>query len=538
MSEIDTTSADELQDTEEAADFDWRSLDPALLTSPPVLRALTVVVVASLVLLWPNRSGLILGRLLGLGSTLLGLSALRAGISGRGYGRFSLVGGLLAVAGGIYVLLNPELSDDLLATLAGCAMAFVAVRDLFLVRRAESEAPGWVITRSLALLAVAALLVLFSAQLFSAFIAIVAVSWLLVSFVVIIASLDPSTAGTISYTDSVQIISDWVGSRPKSVDDRQSLYAKIFYEGAVTQKRLVRFFALMGFASVIASTGVIADSTAVVIGAMLIAPLMTPLMGMAISLVMGWPRRLARSALIAVSGIAFAITIGLLVGLFSPAIIETTVNSQIVARSSPTILDLVTAMAAGAAGAYGLSRPDVSDSLPGVAIAISLVPPLTVVGIALSQGDWGSATGALLLFTTNMLAILIVGGTTFVLTGITPVKQVAENQHRVRTWLGAVAGVAAVVLGALLLNGAEIASTAAQQSTIESSVSDWLGDGEHEVVRIVPDGDRVSVTVIGPSEGLAETQQLATSLASTLDRAITVDVRLVVEERDQAQAEP
>jgi len=160
---------------------------------------------------------------------------------------------------------------------------------------------------------------------------------------------------------------------------------------------------------------------------------MTPLMGMAISLVMGWPNRLTRSAVVAAAGILLAISIGLLLGWIAPTVIDTTTNGQILARSTPTILDMITAVAAGAAGAYGLSRPDVSDSLPGVAIAISLVPPLSVVGIAYSQSDWEAGSGALLLFATNMVAILIVGGITFVFTGVTPLARITENQHRVRT---------------------------------------------------------------------------------------------------------
>jgi uncharacterized hydrophobic protein (TIGR00271 family) len=196
---------------------------------------------------------------------------------------------------------------------------------------------------------------------------------------------------------------------------------------------VARFVTLMTFAAVIATMGVLNDSTAVVIGAMLIAPLMTPLMGIAISVVMGWPSRLTRSALIALAGVVLTIAISYLLTRMAPATFDPTTNGQIVSRSTPTVVDLITATAAGAAGAYGLSRPDVSDALPGVAIAISLVPPLSVIGIAYAEEEWAAGNGALLLFTTNALAIVIMGGVTFVLTGVTPLRQVAENQQRVRT---------------------------------------------------------------------------------------------------------
>ncbi len=91
-------------------------------------------------------------------------------------------------------------------------------------------------------------------------------------------------------------------------------------------------------------------------------------------------------------------------------IISFTYNSQITSRVAPGLLALITALASGAAGAYIIMREEIADSMGGVAIAISLVPPLCVVGIALSQGNWEAAGGAMLLFLTNFLAILLAGG--------------------------------------------------------------------------------------------------------------------------------
>ena len=176
-----------------------------------------------------------------------------------------------------------------------------------------------------------------------------------------------------------------------------------------------------------------------------------------------------------------------------------------------------------------------SDSLPGVAIAISLVPPLTVVGIAWSQGDWGAGNGALLLFATNMLAIMVMGGLTFIATGVTPVRQMTENQHRVRTSLAAVAAFAALVIGSLLLNGAQLTADLFEQSSVDEAVETWLADHpEHRPVRIDLDGDTVLVTIVGPSVGAPTAASLAEALATTLERSVTADLRLIVEERSVA----
>ena len=437
---------------------------------------------------------------------------------------------------GVALVVSPDRSETLLGRLVGGAFAVTAVRDLYLAGRGSSgETRSWVVSRALAMLGIGALLLAFPVEVFAAATTLVALGWIAMSTLVIIISLDARTEGVTDYAASTRLIGAWLDERPKSVDDRQALYDKILFEGPFTARRVVRFFTLMGFAAVIASMGVITDSTAVVIGAMLIAPLMTPLMGMAISLVMGWPHRLARASLVAVGGVVFAIAIGFGLGLLVPAVIDTATNGQIVARSSPTILDLITAVAAGAAGAYGLSRPDVSDSLPGVAIAISLVPPLSVVGIAYSRGDWAAGNGSLLLFLTNMLAILIMGGLTFIVTGVTPLRRVAENQHRVRSSVAAVATLTAVVLGALLLNGSEIATNAFEQSSAEDAVERWLDDHpDHSLFRVTMDQELVIATIVGPTVDAPAARTLAPRLRDALDRPVTVEVRLVVEERDVA----
>lgn len=291
---------------------------------------------------------------------------------------------------------------------------------------------------------------------------------------------------------------------------------------------------LMVFASVIAAMGVIADSTAVVVGAMLIAPLMTPLMAMALSLVMGWPNRLARSALVALGGVLLAIGVGFVAGLAEVTIVDTLTNSQIVSRSNPTLVDLVIAVAAGAAGAYGLSRRDVSNSLPGVAIAIALVPPLTVIGISYSQGDWDSGNGALLLFLTNAAAILVVGGVMFVLLGVAPLSRATENQHRVRTASATLIGASTLIVGALVLNGTSVATNVFEQRAAQRAVDAWIRPfPDHTTIEVGVSGDQVSVVLAGPAAADSPTaDDLAQRLTSELGRDITVTLRIRLETQE------
>jgi uncharacterized hydrophobic protein (TIGR00271 family) len=183
----------------------------------------------------------------------------------------------------------------------------------------------------------------------------------------------------------------------------------LFFDGPDVTRRLSRFWILLVLASIIASAGVVADSTATVIGAMIVAPLMTPILGTMLAVVLGDRTNLSRSLGLVLAGAAAAIAVGFVVALLSPNDIVAATNGQVAGRIHPRLVDLLAALATGAVGSVALTRPDISDTLPGVAIAISLVPPLTVVGITAEAGAYGEAAGALVLFSTNVAAILATG---------------------------------------------------------------------------------------------------------------------------------
>jgi uncharacterized hydrophobic protein (TIGR00271 family) len=174
------------------------------------------------------------------------------------------------------------------------------------------------------------------------------------------------------------------------------------------------FWTMLMLSGVIATAGVLADSTATVIGAMIIAPLSTPIMAIALGIV---KRERIRAGRFVVAGAVLVVLIGLAFTLVLPGEVDLETNSQITGRTSPGLLDLVAAVATGLAGAVGLSRRDVAAVLPGVAIAISLVPPLAVVGVCLGEGDLVSAFGAGLLFVSNLVALVIAGTVLFAALG-------------------------------------------------------------------------------------------------------------------------
>jgi len=193
------------------------------------------------------------------------------------------------------------------------------------------------------------------------------------------------------------------------------------------------FFALMLLSTVIAGIGLIQNSAAVVIGAMLVAPLMTPLLGMGLALVQGNPV-LAKISLRAVLlGLAVSLLVGVLTGVLTPGFDEPT--REMLGRGGPGILDLVVAFASGLAAAYASSRPGLLAALPGVAIAAALVPPIATAGLALSLGELNLAVGALVLFMVNMVAIVLATVVAFWVVGL---RRVGTTSRWVQSTLGVV----------------------------------------------------------------------------------------------------
>lgn len=195
----------------------------------------------------------------------------------------------------------------------------------------------------------------------------------------------------------------------------------------------VDFFVMIGLSAIIASFGLLQDSVAVIIGAMLVAPLFTPMMAISLSLVLG-DLRLFRLAIEAtLKGAALAVGMAVLLGALIPL---ENLSPEILARTQPNLLDLGVALASGAAGAYAVARKDVAASLPGVAIAAALLPPLCVLGIGLAFGEIDVAAGGALLFLTNLIAIAFSGGLVFLLLGFRPATHVTR-EARLRWGLAA-----------------------------------------------------------------------------------------------------
>lgn len=179
------------------------------------------------------------------------------------------------------------------------------------------------------------------------------------------------------------------------------------WRGAVPS---LSFYTLLSLSTVISTLGLLASSAATIIGAMIIAPLMGPIIAIAYSIASGNQRLLKRSGFTLFKGVLLTIVISIII---TKLVGIRTFGPEIWSRTRPTLLDLGVALAAGGAGGFAFTRRSVANALPGVAITVALVPPLSVVGIGVGMGSNSIAAGSGLLFLANLAGIIFSGSLVF-----------------------------------------------------------------------------------------------------------------------------
>ncbi len=317
----------------------------------------------------------------------------------------------------------------------------------------------------------------------------------------------------------------WLDQRDVGDDMRNDIVDNLFFEPPDATQKQVGFWVLLVLSTAIATLGIIADSTAVVIGAMLVAPLMTPIMGVSAAIVNGWAKRVATSFATIAGGVGVSIATAWIVTAWNPQLVPLAANSQILSRTSPTLVDMMIAVAAGAAGAYATVDRRVSSSITGVAIAVALVPPLGVVGLTLKAGEYGDAGGAFLLFLTNLVSIILIASVVFVIAGLVPIEQFKENRQKMRTVISTVTVGALVIMLPLVFTSEGIIASAARQSSAQRLTEEWLKDSSDLTLnKVVIATDDISVVLSG--EG---TVPDVNDLERELENEFKTNISLVVD---------
>lgn len=209
------------------------------------------------------------------------------------------------------------------------------------------------------------------------------------------------------------------------------------------------YYALVVLSTIVAAGGMLRDSVAVVIGAMVIAPLIGPNIALALGTTLGDTRLLRHALRVNVSGLALALALSIGVGLVFDVNLS---SEEIVSRVTVSIGDMLLALAAGVAGALSVTR-GISTALIGVMVAVALLPPLVAVGLFVGSGYWAAAFGASLLLLTNVVSVNLAGVCTFLVQGIRPMSwyEAARAKRATRLALGLWAVALAVLIATILL---------------------------------------------------------------------------------------
>lgn len=292
-------------------------------------------------------------------------------------------------------------------------------------------------------------------------------------------------------------IEDLLPAEP--TEDAQEAIDELVPSGDGAREYVYRFCSLIALSSSIAAFGLLADSGAVVIGAMLVAPLMMPIMGAAAAVVTADNRRLVRAVSIIALGTVLAIVVGWATSVIAGgSVIDVrALPQEIRSRTFPGLLDLGVAITAGAAAGYIQPRRSAISALPGVGIAVALVPPLATVGITFELGLGTEARNAFLLYLTNLAAIIFSAGVVMLLSGFRP-HAVAGKSALGKRLVYTLLAVALVAIP-LARHTRSVIRDQRLESAVVESVEDW--DEDARIVDLqadVADGEAiVELLVVG-----------------------------------------
>lgn len=281
----------------------------------------------------------------------------------------------------------------------------------------------------------------------------------------------------------------------EAAEDQVFLFAP-----GLSRDRLVRYGVLLVLSAIIATGGVLVDSTATVIGAMIVAPLATPILAVGLGVSIVEPRQVGRSMLVVGVSLLVVVLIGMVMTLTLPVIPNeqwALGNSQITGRVSPGLIELVVAIATGLVGSFAITRSDVAGVLPGVAIAISLVPPLAVVGVVLAGGEWTMAIGALLLFLSNAIAMVLMAALVFWIVGY---ARAAADRREVRRPVVFILSLGAIVVVLLTFISIQTVAIATQESRAAKAAGVWLDGSSFELLDVQTRNTDLVLEVIGRGE--------------------------------------
>ncbi len=315
-----------------------------------------------------------------------------------------------------------------------------------------------------------------------------------------------------------------LGRRRISDEQRQEILNELFFEGEERMPYVKHFYSLLTVSTLIACMGLVRNSPSVVIGAMLLSPLMTPILAFAAGLVMGWPVRSGRLAIRLFLATLFVFGLAYLLPFVFGVPKNVVIPTELLARTNPKMAELLIALSAGIAAALMLLRRETLAILPGVAISVALIPPLCVSGLLTYFKDYALAWEAFVLYATNLVAIILMAGTVLLLTGFKPRVKDLKLNLRVAAGMSVVTFFVALVAVPLTMRTFHDIQELHDRQVAISVIDDWIGENSVEIVDVEVENNLLQVFLLInlPVESLYKKRPA--SLKANLSPEMTIDV--------------
>lgn len=439
-------------------------------------------------------------------------------------------------AGTALLVLDPDTTGSA-GVVVGAVLVVVGFASLWRAVRSRASRSENVVG-ALVAFALAALVLLFPATSLRAVSATIGIVLFGVGFALVAMTLSGRVGGDDRPWQAFVL---WIRERQYSPKERRELVDTLYFVGDNASARLTRFTTLLLLAAIIATFGVAADNVAVVVGAMLISPITAPIMGISAGILLGLRRRTLLALLTLLGGGVGVVALAALIGAIIPSFALER-NNLVSTFASPTLIDLAVALAAGAAGGFATARRDVSNSLPGVAVSLTLVPALATAGLLFQTGAFAFGIGALLTFVTNAVAIVLAAAAAFVLTGFAPLRRIEASGQSVRFGLGIAVLVVVLVTIPLAWSVEQIIERNDLTTGVEVATREWLGeDSGYEVLDVSLLTDAVEVRLAGTGE-LPAVDDLSAQVDESAGRHVELVVKVIEQKTlvpgEKAEAAP
>jgi uncharacterized hydrophobic protein (TIGR00271 family) len=314
-----------------------------------------------------------------------------------------------------------------------------------------------------------------------------------------------------------------LGRKSLSHEQRREILNQLFFEGEARMPYVKQFYSLLALAAIIATFGLMRDSTAVVIGAMLLSPLMTPILAFAASLVMGWPIRAGRTAIRLFFATFFVFGLAYLLLFVYRVPTNVVIPPEILARTNPKMAELLIGLCAGIAAAYMLIHRETVSVLPGVAISVALVPPLCAAGLLTYVQEYALAWQAFVLYATNLVAIILTAGVVLLFTGLKPNVKDLKLNLRVAAGMILITFFVALVAVPLSIRTFNDLQDRHDRQVAISVIRDWIGENNAEIIDVEVEDNllQVFLRINLPMKSLYEKRRV--SLQANLSPDMTID---------------